>query len=108
MSKGKPNFKEIHWIDIPEDKENPQYLKGEHPVVVTSHNNDNTSNVVGCSSKNRIDDIELLTKPPMDEKTWARVSQGERALEDNLFNKESRDELNRYNTNFKEIKDSLH
>jgi len=87
MSK-KPPIGDIYNLNFPEDKYNPHLLKDVHPGIVVRNNNDDTSEVVGCTGTNRHGTVKVevdiernLTKP-----TYALVSQGERNFENKDLN----------------------
>ena len=104
MSKRKePNFEkpeegDIYWLLLEKEgmKLNGPY---KHPCIVTGHNEDDSSRVVGCSSKEnkKLGDVPIHTEPEdMDEPTFARRIDGERDIENCYFTKKSKDKKDRY------------
>lgn len=101
----KPKEGDIYWTELPEEG---QKLSGDRarPVIVNSNNKDQTSNVIGCSTKYKpeLEDIEVKTKPGMKETTYARVKDGERLVDN--YNLRRDKEKNRV-TNLDEIREGL-
>ena len=111
----KPKEGDIHYTKLPVDGNKLNSYMGdrtgnkEHPVIPVSNNLDGTTNVIGCSSKYHpeLGDIEIKTTPKgMTTKTYARLSDGERVIEDEKLRKD-REHRRVDNKTFKEIKDRL-
>lgn len=101
----KPKEGSIYHTDLPKDGNK---IEGDHPVIIISNNNDDTSRILGCTTKknNSKDDVEIHTNPPMPQKTYARLSDREREVNNNLL--EEDDEKRRLtNKSYKEIKERL-
>ena len=82
----KPKKGHVYRADIPEDLLHPEKLKGEHPIICTDNNLDNTCRFVGCTSKNRWgNNIPIDTIPGMDIETHAKVLDGERDIDNDLL-----------------------
>lgn len=109
----KPKEGEIKYIKLPVDGDKLNSYEGtnkdkEHPVIVRSNNIDGTSNVLGCTTKQNQykADLEIETNPPMDRKTYARLSDGERVIEDDNLKEDNKHRRINSNTH-KKIKDTL-
>lgn len=87
----KPKEDEVRYTKLPKEGEKLNSYDGDttgrktHPVVVIKNNDNGTSNVIGCSTKEKkeLGDIKLDTTPPMPYPTYARVKDGERIVDTN-------------------------
>lgn len=81
----KPTVGDIYNLNFPEDKDNKYKLKGEHPGIVIRNNNDDTSEVLGCTGTPGPGKIKVEADPKMKKDTYANVSQGERNFKNEEF-----------------------
>jgi hypothetical protein len=90
----KPKEGDIYWTKLPEEGKK---LAGDkpHPVIINSNNEDDTSNVIGCSSKKQkgleIEDVPVKSSPGMRLPSYARVNDGERLVDNYKLRKDDKD-----------------
>lgn len=104
----KPKPEHVYDYDLKEDGK--YKLKGAHPIVITSNNEDDTSNALGCSSKEKpwlpIKDKKIETDIDMPRDTFARLIDGERVVENSKV-KEFWDGITRKVTNMEDLTKGL-
>lgn len=103
----KPKPDHVYSYDLPEEG---RKLKGKHPIVITSNNEDDTSNALGCSSKGKlwlpIPDKKVETDIDLPNDTFARMIDGERLVENDKV-ETFWDKITRKVTNADKLKEGL-
>lgn len=88
----KPKADHIYFADIAPDPNDKYKLAGEHPILITDNNNDNTSRYVGLTSNpddrgKRGPKIKVETDPPLNETSYAKLRDGERDINNDEIDK---------------------
>jgi glycine cleavage system H lipoate-binding protein len=108
----KPEVGEVYYTKLPKEGKKLNSYDGDetgtkkHPVIVVQPNDDDTTGVVGCTTKQKTElgDIEVVTEPPMSRPTYARVYDKERDIKTSELTRDGQDRVCK---NIDEIKRKL-